>query len=94
MWSPEGSEDRVIIVLRFEMQLQGCNTISYACKHSLRLATRFRTHANTFYIVATRFRTRANTFCTLQHDFVRMQTRFAPCNTILYMSKHCFPKTN
>ena len=80
MWSPEGSEDRVIIVLRFEMQLQGCNTISYACKHSLRLAIRFRT--------------RANTFCALQHDFVRMQTRFAPCNTISYMSKHSFPKTN
>ena len=80
MWSPEGSEDRVIIVLRFEMQLQGCNTISYAYKHVLRLATRFRTHANTFY--------------TLQHHFVRIQTRFAPCNTISYMSKHCFPKTN
>ena len=53
-------------------------------------------------------RTGANTFCALQHDFVRMQTRFtslqhhfvrvqtrfAPCNTISYMSKHCFPKTN
>ena len=38
------------------------NTISYACKHILRLATRFRM--------------RANTFCALQHDFVRMQTRF------------------
>ena len=74
MWSPEGSEDRVIIVLRFEMQLQGCNTISYACKHSLRLATRFRMRANTFYIVATQFRTRTNTFCTLQHYFVHVQT--------------------
>ena len=74
MWSPEGPEDRVIIVLRFEMQLQGCNTISYAYKHLLRLATRFRTRANTFYIVAIRFRTRANTFCTLQHHFVHVQT--------------------
>lgn len=77
MWSPEGSEDRVIIVLRFEMQLHRCNTISYAYKHSLRLATRFRTRANTFYIVATRFRTRANTFCTLQHHFVHVQTLFS-----------------
>ena len=31
---------------------------------------------------------RANTFCALQHDFVRMQTRFAPCNTISYACKH------
>ena len=30
-----------------------CNTISYACKHVLRLATRFCMRANTFYIVAT-----------------------------------------
>ena len=29
-----------------------CNTISYACKRVLHLAIRFRTHANTFYIVA------------------------------------------
>ena len=77
MWSPEGPEDRVIIVLRCEMQLQGCNTISYACKHSLHLATRFRTRANTFYIVVTRLRTRANTFCTLQHDFVHVQTQLS-----------------
>ena len=28
------------------------NTISYACKHVLRLATRFRMRANTFYIAA------------------------------------------
>ena len=33
-------------------------------------------------------RTRANTFCALQHDFVRVQTRFASCNTILYACKH------
>ena len=77
MWSPEGSEDRVIIVLRFEMQLQGCNTISYACKHLLHLAIRFHTRANTFYIVAIRFRMRANTFCTLQHHFVHVQTLFS-----------------
>ena len=77
MWSPEGSEYRVIIVLRFEMQLQGCNTISYAYKHFLRLATRFRMRANTFYIVATPFRTRTKSFCTLQHHFVHVQTLFS-----------------
>ena len=33
-------------------------------------------------------RTHANTFCALQHDFVRVQARFTPCNTISYMSKH------
>ena len=47
-----------------------------------------RTGANMFYTVAIRFRTHANTFCALQHDFVRMQTRFAPCNTISYACKH------
>ena len=47
-----------------------------------------RTGANTFYTVATRFRTHANTFYTLQYDFVCVQTRFAPCNTILYACKH------
>ena len=46
------------------------------------------TGANMFYTVAIRFRMRANTFCALQHDFVRMQTRFAPCNTISYACKH------
>ena len=33
-------------------------------------------------------RTHANTFYALQHDFVRMQTRFVPCNTISYVCKH------
>ena len=33
-------------------------------------------------------RTGANTFCASQHDFVRMQTRFAPCNTISYACKY------
>ena len=80
MWSPEGSEDRVIIVLRCEMQLQGCNTISYASNTCCALQ-------HDFVCVQTRF-------TSLQHDFVRVQTRFAPCNTISYMSKHCFPKTN
>ena len=47
-----------------------------------------RTGANTFYTVAIRFRMHANTFCALQHDFVRMQTRFTPCNTISYACKH------
>ena len=47
-----------------------------------------RTGANTFCTVATRFRTHANTFCALQYDFVRMQTRFAPCNTISYACKY------
>ena len=47
-----------------------------------------RTGANMFYTVATRFRTHANTFCALQYDFVRVQTRFAPCNTISYACKH------
>ena len=51
-----------------------CNTISYACKHVLRLATRFCMCANTF--------------CALQYDFVCVQTRFAPCNTISYVCKH------
>ena len=41
------------IVVRMQIRFAPCNTISYACKHVLRLATRFRTHANTFYIVAT-----------------------------------------
>ena len=47
-----------------------------------------RAGANTFYIVAIRLCMGANTFCALQHDFVRMQTRFAPCNTISYACKH------
>ena len=34
------------------------------------------------------YRAGANTFCASQHDFVRMQTRFAPCNTISYACKH------
>ena len=54
----------------------------------------YRTHANTFYIVATRFRTRANTFYAMQHDFVRVQTRFAPCNTISYACKHVLHRCN
>ena len=53
-----------------------------------------RTRANTFYTVATRFRMRANTFYTLQYDFVRMQTRFAPCNTISYACKHVLHRCN
>ena len=47
-----------------------------------------RTRANMFYTVATRFRTHANTFCALQYDFVCVQTRFAPCNTISYACKY------
>ena len=39
--------------VRMQTRFAPCNTISYACKHVWRLATRFRTHANTFYIVAT-----------------------------------------
>ena len=39
--------------VRMQTRFAPCNTISYACKHVLRLAIRFRTHANTFYIVAT-----------------------------------------
>ena len=50
--------DFVCVQTRFT----SCNTISYACKHVLRLAIRFRTHANTFCIVAIRFRMCANTF--------------------------------
>ena len=38
--------------VRMQTRFAPCNTISYACKHVLRLATQFRTHANTFYIVA------------------------------------------
>ena len=38
--------------VRVQTRFTPCNTISYACKHVLHLATRFRTHANTFYIVA------------------------------------------
>ena len=53
-----------------------------------------RTGANTFCIVATRFRMHTNTFCTLQHDFVRMQTCFAPCNTISYACKHVLHRCN
>ena len=48
--------------------------MSYACKHILRLATRFRT--------------RANTFCALQYNFVCVQTHFTPCNTISNVCKH------
>ena len=33
-------------------------------------------------------RTRANTFCALHHDFVCVQTHFAPCNMISYACKH------
>ena len=29
----------------------------------------------------------------LQHSFVRVQTRFAPCNTISYVCKHVLPLT-
>ena len=47
-----------------------------------------RTGANTFYIVAIRFCMCANRFCTLQYDFVCVQTRFTPCNTISYACKH------
>ena len=39
--------------VRMQTRFAPCNTISYACKHVLHLAIRFRTHANTFYIVAT-----------------------------------------
>ena len=53
-----------------------------------------RTGANMFYTVAIRFRMHANTFCALQHDFVRMQTRFAPCNTISYACKHVLHRCN
>ena len=53
-----------------------------------------RVGANTFYTVAIRFRMRANTFCALQHDFVRMQTRFAPCNTISYACKYVLHRCN
>ena len=53
-----------------------------------------RTGANMFYTVATRFRMHANTFCALQHDFVRMQTRFVPCNTISYAYKHVLHRCN
>ena len=47
-----------------------------------------RTDTNTFCIIAIRFRMHANTFYTLQYDFVCMQTRFTPCNTISYACKH------
>ena len=53
-----------------------------------------RVGANTFYIVATRFRTHANTFYASQHDFVCVQTRFAPCNTISYACKHVLHRCN
>ena len=53
-----------------------------------------RTGANMFYTVATRFRTHANTFCALQYDFVCVQTRFAPCNTISYACKHVLHRCN
>ena len=53
-----------------------------------------RTGANMFYTVAIRFRMRANTFCALQHDFVRVQTRFTPCNTISYACKHVLHRCN
>ena len=53
-----------------------------------------RAGANTFCIVATRFRTRANTFCALQYDFVCVQTRFAPYNTISYACKHVLHRCN
>ena len=39
--------------VRVQTRFTPCNTISYACKHVLRLAIRFRMRANTFYIVAT-----------------------------------------
>ena len=39
--------------VRMQTRFVPCNTISYGCKRVLRLVIRFRTHANTFYIVAT-----------------------------------------
>ena len=39
-------------------------------------------------------RTRANTFYASQYDFVCMQTRFAPCNTISYACKHVLHRCN
>ena len=49
-----------------------------------------RTGANMFYTVAIRFRMRANTFCALQHDFVRVQTRFASLQQLIRWSKRAF----
>ncbi len=49
--------------VRVQIRFTPCNTISYACKHVLRLATRFRTHANTFYIVATTHSVVKTGFC-------------------------------
>ena len=39
-------------------------------------------------------RTHANTFCALQHDFVCMQTRFTPCNTIVVRVQTRFAPCN
>ena len=59
--------------VRMQTRFAPCNTISYACKHVWRLATRFRM--------------RANTFCALQHDFVRVQTRFTSVQQLIRRSE-------
>ena len=62
--------------VRVQTRFAPRNTISYACKHVLRLVIRFRM--------------RANTFCALQHDFVRMQTRFTSLQQLIRWSKRAF----
>ena len=47
-----------------------------------------RTGANTFCALQHDFVRVQTRFTSLQYDFVRMQTRFAPCNTISYVYKH------
>ena len=66
--------------VRVQTRFTPYNTISYACKHVLRLAIQFRMRANTFY--------------ALHYDFVRVQTRFTPYNTISYACKHVLHRCN
>ena len=76
------------LVVRVQTRFAPRNTISYACKHVLRLVIRFRMRANTFCALQHDFVRMQTRFTSLQHDFVRMQTRFTSCNTISYACKH------
>ena len=58
------------------------------------IATRLCTHANTFCALQHDFVRVQTRFTLLQHDFVRVQTRFTPCNTTSYACKHVLHRCN
>ena len=76
-------------------EVRGCSTALHL--FSVRtnpIATRLCTHANTFCALQHDFVRVQTRFTLLQHDFVRVQTRFAPCNTISYACKHVLHRCN